>query len=393
MSVLSLVAPCAFGQSVPEAALWAGFSRVTGKNIGVFEASSLSGLRLDRTMTDVAPVLFHVWLTTRDPSGEGLVLVAAFQKAIPGAAIFAVTADSAARTRGLVDKAGLAATNAVSDGQNLIRALGGPSAPAWIFVAPGGEIVAYRLGRLESGLDGVKALFKAFPPATVASDKRGTTAWSTGAATVATPTAASVPAPGLAELNAGLTDSGFVQAIEVEIVAELNLARTQPKQYADLLRAYRKFIRGTYFERPGEVTVVLNEGVKAVDEAIAFLERQKPVPPLLLSKGLSLAAGDHAKDQGVTGQTGHSGSDRSTMGQRIERYGAWQKTAGENIAYGAESARDVVIQLIVDDGVASRGHRKNIFNADFLVVGVAFGTHPGYRTICVQDFAGGYTER
>ncbi|OHD18884.1 MAG: hypothetical protein A2Y38_14560 [Spirochaetes bacterium GWB1_59_5] len=200
-------------------------------------------------------------------------------------------------------------------------------------------------------------------------------------------------ASGLVALNAGVADSSFAQAIELEILAELNLARTQPKRYAQLLREYRKFIRGTYFERPGEVTVVLNEGVKAVDEAIAFLERQKPVSPLSLSKGLSLAAMDHAKDQGSTGQTGHSGSDRSTMGQRVERYGAWQKTAGENIAYGAESARDVVIQLIVDDGVVSRGHRTNIFNAEFLVVGIAFGKHPGYRTICVQDFAGGYTER
>lgn len=393
LSVLALVASGAFGQAVPEAALWAGFSRSTGKNLGAFEVSSLSGLRMDRSMTATAPVLFHIYSIARDPSGEGLVLATALQKAIPGAAIVVVSADPSSRMRGPIAKAGLETTNAAGDAQNLIRALGGPSAPAWIFVAPGGEIVAYRLGRLESGFDGVKALFKAYAPATVASDKSGPTEWSTGPAPGTIPVSTSIPATGLAALNAGVTDSGFAHAIELETVAELNLARTQPKQYAELLRAYREFIRGNYFERPGEITVVLNEGVKAVDEAIAFLERQKPLPPLLLSKGLSLAAMDHAKDQGATGQTGHAGSDRSTMGQRIERYGTWQKTAGENIAYGAESARDVVIQLIVDDGVASRGHRANIFNANFLVVGIAFGSHPGYRTICVQDFAGGYTER
>ena len=194
-------------------------------------------------------------------------------------------------------------------------------------------------------------------------------------------------------LNAGLVDASFVGALELEIVAELNLARTEPKKYADLLREYRAFIRGTYLERPGETTVVLAEGRKAVDEAIAFLERQKPLPPMVLSRGLSRAAADHAADQGRTGQTGHTGSDRSSMSQRVERYGSWKRTIGENIAYGAETARDVVIQLIVDDGVASRGHRANIFNPDFLVVGVAFGTHKGYRTVCVQDFAGGYEER
>ncbi len=181
--------------------------------------------------------------------------------------------------------------------------------------------------------------------------------------------------------------------IEEAILAELNLARTQPATYAGILREYRSYIRGKLLERPGEIPVALREGVKAVDEAIAFLERRKPIAPLTMSRGLSAAAADHARDQGKTGQTGHSGSDRSTMTTRAERYGSWRKTIGENVAYGAASARDVVIQLIVDDGVASRGHRANIFNPDFLVVGLAFGDHPAYRSVCVQDFAGGFEDK
>lgn len=181
--------------------------------------------------------------------------------------------------------------------------------------------------------------------------------------------------------------------IEEAILAELNLARTRPGEYADVLREYRSHIRGKLLERPGEIPVALREGVKAVDEAIAFLERREPVAPLSLSVGLSQAAADHARDQGRTGRTGHDGSDRSTMTSRAERYGSWRKTIGENVAYGAASARDVVIQLIVDDGVASRGHRANIFNPGFLVVGLAFGDHPAYRSVCVQDFACGFEDK
>lgn len=194
-------------------------------------------------------------------------------------------------------------------------------------------------------------------------------------------------------LNTGLSDASFAQRIELEVVAELNLARTDPKAYAAILRDYRSYIRGNYLERPGEITVVLEEGAAAVDEAIAFLMRQAPLPPLALSRGLSQAAMDHARDQGRTGQTGHTGSDRSSMSDRIERHGDWQRTIGENIAYGGETARDIVIQLIVDDGVPSRGHRSNIFDIDFLVVGVACGPHPEYGYMCVQDFGGGFVER
>ncbi len=398
--VVSLATLPAFSQSLPEAAVWAGFSRATGKRLGTFQATTLSGTRIDASVASGAPALFHVWSSARDPAGEGPSLVASLRIALPDAAIFTVSADPAARVAATISRAGLAKEFAFGDAQALIRALGGPSAPAWIFVAPGGEIVAYRLGALDEGLEAVRALFAAYAgtarKAAPAAAPATPATTNIPAVTPGTPTPAAAPAtPATAtvSLNAGLTDPSFAQPVELEVVAELNLARTQPRVYADILREYRKFIRGNYFERPGEITVVLNEGARAVDEAIAFLEKQKPLPPLSLSKGLSLAARDHARDQGKTGQTGHTGSDRSTMDQRMERYGQWQRTAGENIAYGGETARDIVIQLIVDDGVASRGHRDNIFNADFLVVGVAFGKHAGYRTVCVQDFAGGYTER
>ena len=36
-----------------------------------------------------------------------------------------------------------------------------------------------------------------------------------------------------------------------------------------------------------------------------------------------------------------------------------------------------------------RGHRDNIFNPRYRLVGGAVGPHKGYRDMCVMDFAGG----
>jgi uncharacterized protein YkwD len=76
----------------------------------------------------------------------------------------------------------------------------------------------------------------------------------------------------------------------------------------------------------------------------------------------------------------------------MERFGHWTGCAGENIAYGYRDARSIVSVWIVDAKVVGRGHRKNLFNADFRVAGVACGSHPRFGSMCVMDFAGGYEE-
>ncbi len=107
---------------------------------------------------------------------------------------------------------------------------------------------------------------------------------------------------------------------------------------------------------------------------------------------MSLAAKDHSNDQSKTGATGHTGSDNSDPFERMNRYGKWNITAGENIDYGSSNGLRIILQLLVDDGVSSRGHRKNILNNEFNISGVSINTHIKYRNMCVITYAGQYDE-
>jgi len=183
------------------------------------------------------------------------------------------------------------------------------------------------------------------------------------------------------------------EALEKEIAKEVNMARTNPGFYSTWLLGTRGYYQGTRMKRPGDVAVRTKEGLAAVDEAIRFLQAQKPVGSLDRSRGLSLAARDLVAPQGAAGEFGHKGPDGSMPAERIGRHGTWESIIGENVAYGQRTARDVVAAFIVDDGVPGRGHRKNLYNPSFHVMGIDCGPHSVYGTMCAITFAGGFHEK
>ncbi len=164
-----------------------------------------------------------------------------------------------------------------------------------------------------------------------------------------------------------------------EVIAEINLARTAPQQYAQIVASRMAGYRAA-------------EGEKVVREAVRFLEKARPLPPLIFSNGIALGALSHVLDMGPSGGRGHCGSNGSQPWDRMARFGQRLGHAGENIDYGVRDARAVVVRLIVDDGVRGRGHRKNIFSRDYRVAGAATGFHARYGAMCVIDFAGAFVE-
>jgi len=184
----------------------------------------------------------------------------------------------------------------------------------------------------------------------------------------------------------------YLSDLENEIVREINLARTDPEQYALFVKGWLQYYHGRIRQFPDRGPLRTKEGTRAVHEAVRFLENIEPVDPLRPSEGMSKGASDHVDDQGPTEETGHEGLDGSTTGARVNRYGKWKTRVGENITYGGDIARELVIRLIIDDGVRGRGHRKNIFEPEFSVIGVACGPHKSYGTMCVTTFAAKYLE-
>ena len=91
-------------------------------------------------------------------------------------------------------------------------------------------------------------------------------------------------------------------------------------------------------------------------------------------------------DIGPRGLVQHNSSDGTSMGDRVFRYGS-ASTVGENISFGSDRGNEIVMQLFIDDGVPSRGHRTNLFSANFIETGANTGPHTVYRDMTTINYA------
>ena len=160
----------------------------------------------------------------------------------------------------------------------------------------------------------------------------------------------------------------YLSPLEKKVLLEINKARTDPRAYAALyLLPYVK---------NGSASA-------AMKECIIEMKNTKALKALQPGKGLALAAKEWVNMQGPGGGVGHG-----NLGERLHKHGLHPHTRSENISYGYNDARMIVIKLLEDNSDPGRRHRKNILSRAYTHVGIGFGTHTRYGYMCVQDFAG-----
>jgi len=177
------------------------------------------------------------------------------------------------------------------------------------------------------------------------------------------------------------------------VLGEINNARQNPQQFITYLEDYRGRFSGSSVREADGGVMTTNEGVAAVDEAIAFLRNLTSVEPLQMTEGLIKTADSQLSDLSVNPALGHTGADGSSFNERINRFGTTRGRIGENIALRKDSAREIVLLWIIDDGVPSRLHRKNLFNSEYKKAGIAYGKGNDGRGLCVLDLAAEFFEK
>ena len=193
----------------------------------------------------------------------------------------------------------------------------------------------------------------------------------------------------IATLNTA-ANCNYMKAIEKEMIAEINLVRSDPSGYIQYLDYYyqlaklnlshfgkgkRSYSLSVEYERINGVqrkkkvdTVWSNEYEEefhAIESLLQDLRNSPPLSILQPDKGIYEAARKHGLDQDRHNWTlGHQGSDGSWPWDRIRKYSPLMITGNENLAgrYPEPTARDIVIQLLIDSGIPEYGHRYNLLD-------------------------------
>lgn len=190
-------------------------------------------------------------------------------------------------------------------------------------------------------------------------------------------------------------------SLQLEVLAAIAAVRADPAQCATAIKERRTRYTGkSYQPQSGQeggsepAVKMTKEGTAAVDDALAYLKDKPGLPGFSTEQqlGLRFAGEDHIHDVGTIGVASHVGSDGGGCWDRMDRYGDWHEGAcGECLWYGKigdwVTGSSIVEDLIVDDGVASRGHRLAIYDERYSLAGVSIGKHKVYGNMIAIEFA------
>lgn len=184
------------------------------------------------------------------------------------------------------------------------------------------------------------------------------------------------------------TDTAF----ELELWKEINSVRSDPHAYASHLSDMLPRFQGSKYIIPGTNSArETQEGVTAVQHAIAYLRQLKPLSEVSLSAGLSQSCRDLVAKASQTSNLA-SVETETESDARLSKYGHFVGKLFQNVALGNLPPRDMVISWIVDDGNPSRQQRECLFDAANSVIGISSGPHMKFGRITVLASAGAFQQ-
>jgi uncharacterized protein YkwD len=174
-----------------------------------------------------------------------------------------------------------------------------------------------------------------------------------------------------------------------QIFTYLNEYRQNPKSLAKKLELIRTYLdpETNVLSEPNKIQIQMVEGDEVFKEAILYLKKLPPLPPLEWDENLAQSAMEHVSDIGPKGLLLYQSSNGMEPEERISKFGNYVESLGENIDFGPNDALGVIISLTLDDGEESRPHRDNLFKEEYHKVGIACGPHKTEFQMCVMDFA------
>jgi len=166
-------------------------------------------------------------------------------------------------------------------------------------------------------------------------------------------------------------DCSYLSEDEKKVVFYTNLVRMNPKLFAETY--LQQYLDSAEVEKSSYVT--------SLKKDLASAKKANALVPL---KELYESAESHAIKMGTSGREGHADYDKRL--KKVEK--KYSEYTGENCDYGFQNPLDILIDLLIDEGVSGYGHRKNILNSTYYYIGVSIQPHKKYKWNCVMDFCG-----
>jgi hypothetical protein len=177
--------------------------------------------------------------------------------------------------------------------------------------------------------------------------------------------------------------SKFLTALELKFLDAVSDMRADPSVGEALLHEARDRYQGQklnfYNSSAGRMEPLLTvEGVSGCDDALRVVSKQRAVKPARGEPtiGLTLAARQHATDlayHGIANTVTHVGTDKSSLAQRIAKYGSAAGLGGTGatelvagvVRHGAHSLapNDFILFWLLGDGDEARTARDVLFGA------------------------------